>query len=48
MICVHLSERRFQVVYPLTLWSRSSGILEVQIAQAITFVCVHISMASDV
>ena len=28
MSCVQLSEGGFQVVYPLGLWSRSSGVLK--------------------
>ena len=28
MSCVHLSEGGFQVVYPLGLWSRSSGVVK--------------------
>ena len=30
MSCVQLSERGFQVVYPLGLWSRFSGVVKVQ------------------
>ena len=29
MSCVQLSEGGFQVVYPLGLWSRSSGVVKV-------------------
>ena len=29
MSCVQLSEEGFQVVYPLGLWSRSSGVVKV-------------------
>ena len=29
MSCVQLSEGSFQVVYPLGLWSRSSGVVKV-------------------